>query len=390
MFKNLIALYLIKISKWFTLVMPVIVLFYEANGLRLKDIFLLKSVYSIAVVLCEIPAGYLADVWGRRNTLVTGCILSFGGFLCYSFSYEFAFFFLAEILLGTGQSMVSGADSALLYDTMLKNNRENEYLKYEGKVTMVGNFSEALAGIIGGFLATYSLRLPFYCQTGIAFIGIPAALFLKEYSIPTTGIHPLRNILHIIRYSLFTNKSLCYDIMFSGIIGTSTLTMAWFIQPFFMEIHMPTAFYGIIWTLLNVTVGISALLSDRLNRKLGENRTYALILLFIVGGYISVSLNITYSGLFLLFLFYIVRGFATPILKGYINKQTFSEMRATVLSIRNFIIRLLFAAMAPFIGWLSDAYSLSTALQATGLIIFLPGLFFLLLQWKQNTRETHS
>lgn len=382
--RNLIALYLIKVSKWFTLVMPVIVLFYEENGLNLKDIFLLKSVYSIAVVAFEIPAGYLADAWGRRNTLILGCTLAFGGFLCYSFSYTLGAFFLAEVLLGTGQSMVSGADSALLYDTMLGNRREDEYLKYEGKITMIGNFSEASAGLVSGFLAAYSLRLPFYCQTLIAFIGIPAALMLKDYSTRVKVTNPIANILHIIRYSLITNKSLCYDIMFSGIIGAATLTMAWFVQPILMAIDTPTTLYGIIWTVLNMTVGIAALYSDKLNRLLGENRTYLLILIFISGGYLLVAYNISYFGLFLLFLFYIVRGFATPILKGYINKQTFSEMRATVLSIRNFIIRLLFAAMAPFIGWLSDAYSLSTALQVTALIIFIPGLAFLLLQWKKH------
>ena len=82
--------------------------------------------------------------------------------------------------------------------------------------------------------------------------------------------------------------------------------------------------------------------------------------------------------------FYIVRGFATPILKGYINRQTFSEMRATVLSIRNFIIRLIFATMAPFIGWLNDSISLAFALQITALIIFVPGLIFLILQWNKK------
>ena len=48
--KNIIALYLIKVSKWFTLVMPIIVLFYKECGLDLADIFILKSVYSIAMV----------------------------------------------------------------------------------------------------------------------------------------------------------------------------------------------------------------------------------------------------------------------------------------------------------------------------------------------------
>lgn len=364
--------------------MPIIVLFYESNGLGLKEIFLLKSVYSIVLVSLDIPTGYLADAWGRRNCLFSGCLIAFGGFIYYSFSYTFGAFFIAEILLGIGQSLVSGADSALLYDTMLHYEREDEYLKYEGKVTMIGNFSEAFAGIFGGLLATYSLRLPFYCQVGIAFIGIPASLALKEYNVKTKIIHPIKNILDIIRYSLITNKNLCYDIMFSGIIGAATLTMAWFVQPVLMHINLPTGLFGVVWTILNLTVGIAALYSDALNTRLGENRTYTLILVFIVGGYIAISFNLNYFSLFLFFLFYIVRGFATPILKGYINRQTFSEMRATVLSIRNFIIRLIFAAMAPFIGWLNDAFSLAFALQITALIIFIPGLLFLILQWRKD------
>lgn len=115
---------------------------------------------------------------------------------------------------------------------------------------------------------------------------------------------------------------------------------------------------------------------------------YTLILFFITGGYIAVAFNVSYIGLVCLFFFYIVRGFATPILKGYINQITFSEMRATVLSIRNFVIRLMFAAMAPLVGWLHDLYSLSIALQATAAIIFVPGLLFLILQYRYKPRET--
>ncbi|WP_051082699.1 MFS transporter [Butyricimonas synergistica] len=366
--------------------MPIIVLFYNECGLDLADIFILKSVYSIAMVSLEIPTGYLADVWGRRNCLIAGCIFCFFGFTNYSLSDTFLAFFMSEILLGFGQSLVSGADSALLYDTMIHYRKEESYLKYEGRVTMVGNFSEAFAGIFSGLLAAYSLRLPFYVQSGIAFIGIPAAFTLTEYAAKTKIENSFANIVKIIKYSLFTNKELCYNIMFSGVIGAATLTMAWFVQPLLIELDTPTTWFGIIWTILNLTVGISALYSDLLDQKLGSNKMYAFILFFIVGGYVAVSFNISYIGVVVLFFFYIVRGFATPILKGYINQITFSEMRATVLSIRNFIIRLMFAAMAPLVGWLHDLYSLSVALQATAAIIFIPGLLFLILQWSKREK----
>ncbi len=398
--RNITALYCIKVSKWFSLIMPIIVLFYQENGLGLKEIFLLKSVYSIVSVALDIPTGYLADAWGRKKCLLAGCLIAFGGTVTYSLAYTFGAFLLAEILLGIGQSLVSGADSALLYDTMLRHRREKDYLKYEGRVIMVGNFSEALAGICGGLLAASFLRLPFYtlkkigqavgdgalCSGTVTVhdIGIPAALSLKEYNARTRILHPLRNILNILHYSLVRNRTLRYDILFSGIIGASTLTMAWFVQPVLMHIDLPTELFGVVWTVLNLVVGIAALYSDALSARLGENKTYTFILLFIVGGYLAVSFCLTHAALAILFLFYIVRGFATPILKGYINRQTFSEMRATVLSIRNFIIRLTFALMAPFIGWLNDAFSLALALQITALAIFLPGLLFLLLQWRKE------
>ena len=378
--RNLIALYLVKLSKWFTLVMPIIVLFYEEHRLGLQDVFILKSVYSVAAVALEVPSGYLADVWGRKRCILAGCVLFFGGYLCYSLTETFAAFLVAEILLGIGQTMINGADSALLYDTTVHHGRENLYLRYEGRITMIGNFAEAVAGIFGGLLAVYSLRYPFYAQAVVAFVGIPAAMALREYAPANKVQSPWKEILRILKYSLVTNKKLCCNIMYSGIIGAATLTMAWFVQPVLMQLETPTEWYGIIWTVLNLTVGVAALYSDRVEQLFGMNKMNILILSVIAGGYVALAYNLTYVGLGILLLFYIFRGFATPILKGYINQMTFSEMRATVLSIRNFVIRLMFAAIAPFIGWLNDMYSLQVALLASAALIFIPGAVFLALQ----------
>lgn len=382
--KNILALYIIKLSKWFTLVMPIIVLFYEEHGLGLQDVFILKSVYSVAAVALEIPSGYLADVWGRRKCLIIGCILYFFGYLCYSATSTFTAFLFAEVLLGIGQTLVSGADSALLYDTTVQYKKENLYLRYEGRITMIANFAEAIAGICGGLLAAYSLRFPFYAQAVIAFSGIPAAFALKELNVKSKIQNPVNEIVRIIKYSLVTNRKLCYNIMYSGIIGAATLTMAWFVQPLLINLKTPVSWYGIIWTVLNLTVGLAALYSDRVNKYFGPRKMGVFILVFIVGGYIALAFNLTYAGLAVLLVFYIFRGFATPILKGYINQMTFSEMRATVLSIRNFIIRLIFAAIAPFIGWLNDMYSLQVALLVSAGIIVVPGTIFLGLQFRKN------
>ena len=383
---NITKLYLIKIAKWFMLFMPIIVLFYQDNGLEMQDIFTLKAVYSVAIVIFEIPSGYLADVLGRKKTLIIGTILGFMGFIVYDFSFTFWSFLVAELVLGLGQSLISGADSALLYDTLKALSNQKKYLKYEGRMVSIGNFAEAIAGILGGLLAEISLRTPFYGQTAVAFIGIPAAILLIE-PVRYQKISRMRfiDILGIVKYSLFKSKHLKWTIFYSAIIGTTTLTMAWFVQPYFKMVELPLAMFGLFWALLNLSVGITSYYAHKMEYKLGQVKSLLLITILIPGLYIVLGQIHALWGIVILFAFYLVRGFATPILKDYINKLTESNIRATVLSVRNFMIRIVFAGVGPFLGWYTDIFSLSSALTLAG-ITFL-AIAGLLLIYFLKTRE---
>ena len=127
------------------IIMPIIVLFFQDNGLNLQQIMTLQACYSLSLSLLEIPSGYAADIIGRRKTLILGCILAFLGFSIFSVSYDFWWFLIAEILLGFGNSFISGADTALMYDSLLEAKAEDQFLKYEGRSISIGNFSEAAA-----------------------------------------------------------------------------------------------------------------------------------------------------------------------------------------------------------------------------------------------------
>ncbi len=104
---NISRLYLIKLSKWFMLIMPIVALFYNHNGLSTQSIYLLQAVYSLSVAVFEIPSGYLADVIGRKKSLIFGSVLGTFGFVIYSYSFSFESFLVAEIILGIGGSFIS-------------------------------------------------------------------------------------------------------------------------------------------------------------------------------------------------------------------------------------------------------------------------------------------
>jgi predicted MFS family arabinose efflux permease len=370
---NIPKLYLIKTAKWFMLFMPYVVPFYEWNGFGMKEVLLLQAIYSVTIVVMEIPSGYLADVFGRKKTLVLGSVLGFGGFLCYAVGSGFWGFLLAEVILGIGQSFISGADSALMYDSLKEMKKEKEYIRYEGRLTSAGNISEAVAAFLAFIPAAISLRAPYVAQTFVAFLAVPAAMMLVEpgHFRRQTGLR-MKNILMVVKYAVSDHREMRRNIFFSSVIGAATLTMAWFAQRFFGVIRLDLEYYSPAWAILNLTTGLFSYMAYRIERRLGMKRSLLLITLLIPTGYIFLGFNHSYLGLIILWLFYIVRGFATPVLKDYINRITESKIRATVLSVRNFIIRLLFASTAPFFGWIADAWSFQSALLVSG------GMFMLL------------
>ena len=352
---NITRLYIIKVAKWFMLVMPVIVPFYESNGLSLHEIMVLKAIYSVSIVVLEIPSGYFADRIGRKNTLVAGSVLGTLGFGIYSFTHGFYGFVIAEIILGAGQSLISGADSAMLYDTLNSRKMSGKYSMYEGRIISLGNFAESIAGLAGGALAVISIRYPFYAQTIVALTAVPASIMLWEPERVSEIKVTMRGIVDIIRHSLVDNRKLRSNLLLSSMIGTATLTMAWFVQPLFEEAGIGLAYFGILWTALNLSVAATSYIAHRFDKIAGERLAMIIIctvipLGFIAAGMLSGSLFM----LVVLFIFYLVKGIATPVLKDYINRDTRSESRATVLSLRSFIIRINFAILAPFGGWMSD------------------------------------
>lgn len=371
---NIWKLFVIKGCLWFMVIMPVIVLFFQDQGLSLQQIMILQACYSLSLGITEIPSGYAADTLGRRKTLILGCILAFVGFSIFSISYDFWWFLIAQIFLGLGNSFISGADTALLYDSLLEVNEEDRFLKYEGRSVSIGNFAEAGAGILGGFLAALSFRYPAYAQVVVAVITIPFAMALVEPKTQTKRLErSWQSILYVVKFSLKESKILRTYIIYSAIMGIGTLMMAWLAQPFLKDIGVGMKNYGVIWALLNVLVGTIAFLAYKIDRKLSPINSMLMIGVTSVLAYVLIAQNTNYWGLAVLFIFYANRGYATPLLRNYINRHTESNIRATVMSIRSFIIRTSFAVIAPFIGWVADHQGLSSAMMAMSMIIAVVG-----------------
>jgi len=369
---NIYYLYLIKLAKWLMLIMPIVVLFYSDNGLDSYHVYLLQAAYSMAVVVFEIPSGYLADIVGRRTTLIWGTVLGAAGFCLLSLSHEFTTFLLAEIILGVGGSLISGSDSALLYDSLAADRRQHYYLRYEGRITAMGNLGETLAAIGGGLLAAWlGYRSVYIAQAMVAAIGIPAALLLIEPLRQKRSARPsLSEIFRISRYSLITDRKLSGAILAGSVTGTMTLGMAWTAQIYFVQQGFSEREITPLWVFLNLTVAAISAHAAATVDKLGNHRAVLISSLLPIG-FILLGILPLGAALLSLFIFYAIRGYTTPMYRDLINRNCDSSFRATVLSIRSLLVRLMFSIGGPAIGCLASATSLSAALVIFGIIMSL-------------------
>ena len=368
---NILKMYLLKAVLWFMVAMPIIVLFFQEHGLSLTEVMLLQGIYSLSVALFEIPSGYIADIFGRKQTIVFSTIFSFIGYLVFSFYGGFYAFAIAQILVGIGGSLMSGSDSALIYDTLLETESKSSYTKIEGRNYAIGNFSEALAGVLGGFLAVSSIYLPIYVQTTILFFSIPIALTLVEPTMHEENKldRSFKAIMGVVKFSLVDNTRLRWLIIYSSAMGVATLSMAWFAQPFFKEVGVPLPYFGILWAGLNFSAGLTSFNAHQFDKKENNYKMLIYLSLAMFISFILLGFNNSIYGLFFIFIIYLLRGIVTPILRNAINVNTTSNKRATVLSIRSFIIRISFAICAPILGYIAENYALSTSFYVLAIVV---------------------
>ncbi|HLD81249.1 MAG TPA: MFS transporter [archaeon] len=369
--------------RWFMLAMPVIVPFLQSNGLTLAQVFLLESFFALFIVALEVPTGYFADSFGRKNSILFGCVAGVAGLAGWAASSTFNGFLASELLLALSFSFISGADSALLYESLAQVKKEKGYLQAEGRIMAAHGISTATASVLGGFLALSSLRLPFQVHAVLLVLSIPLALSLvePERKKAHAGVFAsFSEMFKAVKFALHEHGQLKWLIAYSAVVSSATLTMAWFAQPYFLEVGLPLEWFGLVSAALLFSTSFFSHNAHRLESFLGKRTALTSLVFLVVLGFAVLAFVQALWGIAFLLLFHFARGFSKPVFNNYVNELLESGNRATVLSVQSLLERLLFAVLGPGLGFVADAHSLQGALLACAAVFLVMGvtaLFFL-------------
>ncbi len=379
---NLWKIYVYKLLSEFWIIVPILIPYYVSNNLNKTQIFTIQAAYALSILILEIPSGYLADIIGRRKTLILGAFFLPIGIGVYAFTHTFFSFLLAEFIIAVGNSMRSGCDSALIYDTLIQLEEEEEYKKFEGRSFYYSRMGTAISSILGGLLALLSLKIPFYANMITSTLMLPLAFALIEpQREKLEASSPFKDILQISKHC-YTHPRLRLFMLFGALIGSTGITGIWAYFLYYESIGISIGYFGIIFAAFQISSAFGSKYAHILERKIGQKKSLFIPLL-IAPAFLLLGIFKTFLLVPLIFLNAFLWGSAFPLLLDYMNRLIKSEVRATALSVANMTVSLSFVIVSPIFGKLVDVLSLSYA-------FIIMGIYFLVYGTVASIRLFHS
>ena len=376
---NIWKLYLYETLYSLMFYTPIIVLFYQSNGLKLTQIMILQSISSIVWILAEIPTGHFADVIGRKNSLLMTGIFATLAMTVYALGNNFYYFLFAVLFWALAGAFISGADSAFMYDNLKELGREKSYKKIWGNAIFFYSVGIAVASIAGGFLGGLNLRYPFYAMIPFYLLLIFVALSFYEprHDRDLTRKNSILSSFGLINKTIIHNKKIRWLLIYSAIITSAIGVSYWLYQPYLKLSGLSIVYYGLVFASFNLVSAVSAKYSHIIEEKLGRKASLASLFILTSLGYLLMGKIIFIFSFVFAQIFQFVSGFSSVVISDYIHKETDSSVRATTFSVKSFIEHIFYAAIAPLVGWMVDVYTLPQALMVMGMIVGVVGLFFI-------------
>jgi MFS family permease len=349
---------------------PVLAVLFLDLGLSATEYTLLNFAWALAIVGVDLPAGVLADRIGRRPLIVAAAASMVVEMilLCIAPLHGGAILFLCclanRILSGAAEGMASGADEALVFDSLAELGREKEWPLVLDQVLRWQSLGFAIAMLVGG--AVYdpallnrvfgahlqqgtTLRFPLYLNLLSAVATFIVAFGMREpdrhkASATSLGFEPdARSILsHLLlagRWILETPLALFVIVAGLALDSVSRLFLT-FASSYFRLIHLPSASYGLIGAMLG---GLGLAVSPVARRMVARGSpagNFAWLAAASLVGLVGVAARWPVYGVF----------FAVPLATAmsavayqvsyYLNAAVDSGRRATVLSFKGMAFNL--------------------------------------------------
>jgi len=356
---------------------PVLAVLFLDLGLSATEYTLLNFAWALAIVFTDVPAGVLADRIGRKPLVVAASVfmvleMTMLGVAPLNGGLVLLFCCLVNrVLSGMAEGMASGADEALVFDSLAERDRSSEWPLVLDQVMRWQGVGMVIAMLVGGavydptfmnrifsflgmdahFTQGTTLRFPIYLNLITALLTLWIALGLREPGLRSKKVAPENEGMgnaevtawHLVSnaWSWITKTPVALFVIFAAVLADSVVRLfLTFSSSYFRVIHVPEAMFGLIGASMG---GLGMLISPVARRMVGSNsvaRNYGLIGVVVLGALVGVAWRWNYWGVVFIFPLATAMMALGYMVSYYLNALVDSSHRATVLSFKGVAFNL--------------------------------------------------
>ena len=364
---------------------PFIILYFREMGFSFMEIGILYSIREITTILCELPTGFIADIYGRRRSMVASMLAYITSFIIFYLFPNFYSFSLAMIFFGVGEAFRTGTHKALILEYLRQNEMLDLRVDYYGATRGASQLGSALNAVLAAGLVFYSESYR---------IIFPAAIIPYLINLINLATYP-KALDQDIRKTekrrtwgdflmVFRDRDSRRGIFNSSVFDAFFKTSQEYLQPILksMALALPVLMalsgrertailIGGVYFLIYLTTSYASRNSGRISRKIGP-RERTLNLTFLAGaGLLAMAGAAIGAGIpgmaIVAFLFlFLLQNTRRPVNITYISEKISHRAMASGLSAESQMKTLMIAILAPAIGFLADRFGIGNGLLAAG------------------------
>lgn len=344
------------------------VFYLTVQGLRTEQVFQILAIYYIAVTIFEYPTGAIADYTSHKWSATFGYIGMAFSMLLFSFEGSYYYYMFVLVLYAFAMTLRSGSDVALLHD------HSDDFKRDETQLRMWSVVVTFFAVSLGGYLATFDQRLPYY-MTAAAMIV--AALLTLPVTSKQKKNESHKSLVDVARASarLLLRDQRLFHIAVVGVLLTMiSYSFKWLYNPLFVELEIGLAFWGFLAGFSMLLIAVGVYLFKRY-AKLSLPGMFGLFLVGLVCIGMTDMVTIALGGLFSV---HIIKGYLETRLSVGVHNYIPSDVRASVISFIGLLGSLFIGAYSYLIGFVLEREDMATLMILTSVGLFVLGVYSLL------------
>lgn len=273
-------------------------LFYLQNGLSLSDFLLFQSIFYFTGLIAEIPAGYLADIFPRKNVLIFSYLLFLARIIMWILLPNYWTILAGEVLYGLSKAFYRGTSDSYIYDYLKSSGTPNTMVNKYGKFNFYMSCGSATSCLIGAWLYKYMgftvlLSIEMFCNSTAVFL----LLFLPDLPQKKPYISLKKHIIRMFNIvgKAIQNTNLSIYMLFGSILSGITSVFVWNFQPIMKSFSIPVFVFGIVYFINHMLRALCSFNAHRILDKLSLEKIGIISWLMYVISFILMFKLIGYA-----------------------------------------------------------------------------------------------